>query len=146
MIKQAHARHHNDRPESIMLGEEAGSNKINLFYANMCHQLEKQKTQDSLKVSRNVSTAKTGLRGSKTEFIVLQKSAAPKPDLKLTAVTRPNSVKNVDVGLPRSASRKPSSKNPLLIAPPSVRPKKNTSIRYSAREKLVIDWYIYSII
>ncbi len=114
------------RPDSIMLGEEAGSNKINLYYENLCHQLEKQKGKDSLKAP------KIELRRAKTDFLVLPKSALSKASLQESS-SRPGS--NL-----RSAIRLPTSRNPLLIAPPIVRPKKNTSIRYSAREKLVIDW------
>jgi len=50
-----------------MLGEEAGSNKINLYYENLCHQLEKQKTQDSLKATQ---APKIDFRRAKTDFLV----------------------------------------------------------------------------
>ncbi len=135
-------RSHSDKgafvhSDSLMLGEEASSDRLNLYYEQMCRQLEKKNSIHNLKP---VKASKIEFQRAKTDLMSLPKSAQSRasfhPESNLTS--RPTS--NI-----RSTIRLPSSRNPLLIAPPIVRPKKNTSIRYSAREKLVIDWYLEKI-
>lgn len=98
---------------SLLLGEEANSNKINLFYENMRQQLDRQVTKEILQAEKkkipsdNSKPKLLTMRREKTDFIRLPVS----------------------------------KKNPLLTPTPIVRPKKHSTIRYSAREKLIIDWY-----
>lgn len=109
-----------DSRGSLLLGEEANSNKLNLFYENMRQQLDRQANKDNLKIenksfpSDNKKPKMLNMRREKTDFIRLPVSA--------------------------------SKKNPLLTPTPIVRPKKHSTIRYSAREKLIIDWYQYILI
>lgn len=142
MIKLPVKNHHQifDQPESIMLGKEATSNKVNLYYEKMRQKFDKQSIEN-LKL-KDIQNSNSTIRREKTDLNILPKSSIIARDRNL--ISRRHSSKSGSLSKSAlsnfSRSRLPSSKNPLFLNPPIVRPKKNTSIRYSAREKLVLDW------
>ncbi len=96
--------------QSLMLGEEASSNKLNLFYANMRHQLaSRQKRAGSATIPTKGTSAteqlKLALRREQSDF------ALP----------------------PRAVSR-----NPLLQAAPLNIAKKKKAASYSNKERLIL--------
>lgn len=103
--------------QSIMLGEEAGSDKINLFYQNMCQELHKQQRRAESSM-RHRSAQDTG-----------KKSATEQMKLALRR-------EQTDFILPA----RPMSRNPLLQQPPLNIQKKKKAPNYSSKERQILNW------